>query len=234
MPRPYVLVTEFQKICTWTYGASRYKRVIPKLDSFTPDSCVRCDSYGELSREHCTPKWLADRLNVEPVVGVITCYDCNGAFRGMEKTESAVHAAGQLRDSTHNELIYRWALKTLLMLTAMSNIRSPTWLWQVVDGHTPPNTLHLFRIHVPGEPKNGGYLYTVTSFPQEIREEAFACSLLFDNEMFLVVNSPEHRTPLDFLADRADKEPLREAAIRHYFGAELERGPAVLKPTTRR
>lgn len=229
---PDVMVTDFQEVYAWSYGASRIERNIPKLDSFEPDSCVRCDFEGELNREHCTPKWLADRLKVEPVVGLITCPDCNGGFRAMEKAVSEVHAAGLFRDSAYEALIYLWSLKTALMLTAMSNIMFPAWMWHVVDGRTPPDTLHMFRINI-AEPDNGGYLYTVTSFPHQMGE-AFACSLHFENDMFLIVNSPEHKIPLDFLSDRGDNEPVHEAAVRHYFGVALERGPATLKPTTRR
>lgn len=231
MVSPDSMITDFQEIYTWTYGASTVKRNIPKLESFEPDSCVRCDG-SDLNREHCTPKWMADRLNVEPVVGRIACVDCNTGFgRGLEIPVSALYAAGQFRDPEYDGLVYRWALKTALMLSAMSNIAFPAWLWRVVDGQKPPDTLHLFRILVPALP-DGGYLYTVTSFPYGTGE-VFACSFMFDNDMFLFVQSPDHLQPLDFLSDKAESEPLHEAAIRHYFGVELERGKAVLKPTTR-
>lgn len=63
--------------------------------------------------------------------------------------------------------------------------------------------------------------------------EAFAFTFTFDNQMFVIVNSPKHTEPLyDFVTDRRDDEPIHECAIRNYFGVALERGPARLYRST--
>lgn len=221
---------------TWTYRASRAENNDnkPKPNSLRRDTCARCGVKAELNREHCTPKWLTDLLRVEPVVGRILCEPCNTAFgKQFEKPISDLYAAGRFRDPDVQELIYRWAIKTALTLAAMSNIEYPSWLWKVVDGHRAPPTLHMFHILVPAPP-DPGYVYTVTVFPRSMRE-AFAFTFTFDDQMFVIVNSPEHAEPLyDFVKDRRDEEPVHECAIRHYFGVELERGPAQLYPSTRR
>lgn len=235
---PTVMIDDFadddEDIASWTYGASTVEKNIPKPNSYRRYTCVRCNRHGELNREHCTPKWLADMLNVEPVVGKILCPDCNAHFGDtFEARVSTLYADGKFHDPHLQVLVCRWALKTALTLSSMSNIHPPAWMWQVVDGHQPPPTLHTYHFRVPARPERG-YLYSVTRFPRDMTD-AFCFTLTFDNEMFVIVHSPDHEeTLLDFVDGRREDEPMHESAIRHYFGVSLERDAAVLTPSTRR
>ncbi|SHS15477.1 Uncharacterised protein [Mycobacteroides abscessus subsp. abscessus] len=233
-PSPDVLVGGIDEIATWAYGASTVDLNIPKVNSYYRDTCVRCGLRTELNKEHCTPKWLANLLGVEPVVGRILCPECNGHFGDrFEIPISKLYGEGKFRDPQYRQLVGRWALKTALTLTSMSNLSTPSWLWKVVDGQTAPSTLHIYHLVVPAEPHRG-YIYSVTRFPRSM-PEAFAFTIQFDEEMFLIVNSPNHQDVLKgLIAEKRAAEPMHESMIRQYFGVELERGEAVLRPSTRR
>lgn len=225
---------DVENIASWTYGASTVKKNIPKPNSYHRHTCVRCGRHVELNREHCTPKWLTDMLNVEPVVGRILCPACNGHFGdAFEARICKLYAEGKFHDPHHQELICRWALKTALTLTSMSNIQPPAWMWQVVDGQPSPPTLHTYHLRIPALPDRG-YLYSVTRFPPDMTD-AFCFTLTFDNEMFVIVHSADQEeTLVDFVHNQRGGEPIHESAIRHYFGVSLERDAAVLTPSTRR
>ncbi|NGX08690.1 hypothetical protein UI24_16320 [Mycobacteroides franklinii] len=231
---PDTLIGGIDEIRTWAYGASTVELNIPTPVSLDRETCVRCGLRTELSKEHCIPKWLANLLGVEPVVGRILCPQCNGHFGDQfEIPISKLYGEGKFRDPRYRQLVGMWALKTALTLTSMSNIATPSWMWKVLDGQAAPATLHIYHLAVPAE-LHRGYLFSVTRFPRDM-PEAFAFSIQFDSEMFLIVNSPNHPEALtDIVTEKRELEPMHESVIRQYFGVELERGEAVLRPATRR
>lgn len=105
-------------------------------------SCLICGS-SQVSREHCTPKWLADSLELQPVVAGVLCEDCNGKLGStLEAPVSHLYKNGELGDPIHVSLMNRWMVKTAATLGAAANLGVPEPLRKSIEtGNLDPSLL---------------------------------------------------------------------------------------------
>jgi hypothetical protein len=138
----------------WVFYGDRHKVVFP--NTFT-QSCILCAS-PEVSREHCTPNWLADALQLMPVVAGVLCATCNNRLgEALEAPVSQLFASSSLADPANDPLMNQWMAKTAATLGAAANLRIPEPLRRSVEtgsvdpalsiwaSATPPTTEPFYR-----------------------------------------------------------------------------------------
>ncbi|MET4583759.1 hypothetical protein ABIE21_003290 [Conyzicola nivalis] len=114
----------------WVYYGDRKKIFFPAT---FPQSCFICGSH-DVNREHCTPKWLADKLQLMPVVAGVLCEPCNSRLgKSLEAPVSQLFDRGKLADPANGALVNHWMAKTAATLGAAANIKVPETLRQSVD-----------------------------------------------------------------------------------------------------
>ena len=131
----------------WVYYGDRHKVFFPPT---FPQPCLICGS-PEVNREHCTPKWLSDVLQLMPVVAEVLCEACNGRLGGLlEVPVSQLFKSGELADPSNGALMNNWMAKTAATLGAAANIRVPEPLRQSVDtGNLDPSLMIWARATEP-------------------------------------------------------------------------------------
>ena len=63
----------------YCYESTPEKESLPSNRTIAFKRCFACNKEGN-SREHCSPKWIADRYKVKPLVANIFCKECNNWF----------------------------------------------------------------------------------------------------------------------------------------------------------
>lgn len=113
----------------------------PKLGGI----CGACFK-SETSREHCSPKWLADEYNVTPLVAPILCKQCNKWFGdNLEAPTSQIlsRKVTIFTKKTHTYITF-WAVKTALTMSLASGVRiQPNWLISLRERRLPDG----FRVY---------------------------------------------------------------------------------------
>lgn len=149
-----------------------------------PKLGTRCWSCGkpEITREHCSPKWLADYFRVTPLVAPIFCSQCNSWFGKNLEVPMRHFLFSSFKSSfTEKEriLITNWAIKTALTMSLASAVRvQRTWLHSLRNGQPPEGFRVFFDPGVPlSEPgfnfgvsrfadgivNSGGFLFTMST-----------------------------------------------------------------------
>ena len=150
-----------------------------------PKLGTRCWSCGktEITREHCSPKWLADYFHVTPLVAPIFCSQCNSWFgENLELPMSHFLLPSSKSSFTKKELmliITNWAIKTALTMSLASAVRvQQTWLHSLRKGQPPEGFRVFFDQGVPlnkpgfnfgvsrfadGIVNSGGFLFTMST-----------------------------------------------------------------------
>ncbi|WP_040585639.1 hypothetical protein [Segniliparus rugosus] len=227
---------------TVTYGADADGEFIPR--NLERKKCALCGSgEGQLTREHCTPKWLADRMNVTPVVVRMLCSSCNGKFgKTFEEPVAELHEKGWLIVPAHRSVVLRWAVKTAIMLSTASGVRIPPELFAFLDGDSTDDRLTV-HFHESPQRQLQGYRYTLTHFRGEY-EDSFLFSMLFDRHFFVVARPADPVPPLGALANVSRWHPTHlpgherglrgdtqhDAILREHFDIDLEYDPVPTKP----
>lgn len=140
--------------------------------------CWAC-AKQETTREHCSPKWLADYYKVEPLVAPILCGDCNGYFGAAIESRMAEVLRPPITRISEEEwiLIVVWSIKTALTMSLASGVRfHPSWLNSLRNGRVPDG----FKVYF--DPRlslnEQGFNYGVSKFSDRlVAEGAFLFTL---------------------------------------------------------
>ncbi|SKH67062.1 Uncharacterised protein [Mycobacteroides abscessus subsp. bolletii] len=219
---------------TYVGYASRVREQFPL--NVTRSTCLRCKSTTRLTVEHCTPKWLTDRLNVTPVTAKILCKPCNAAFGAeLEEPVAALYDSGMLDDPAHRALVTRWAVKTAIMLSSVSNVQIPQELFDFVEGHNADSSVAVYCTGGARSFLDSGYLYVVTKFRPELATNSFLFSMNFGPILFVVARTTSELGQLPLIDKWAPSYAPGLAAVgdikihdwimRNKFGIDLEYGP---------
>jgi hypothetical protein len=228
---------------TYTGYASHEREQFPL--NVTRPTCLRCGAATRLTVEHCTPKWLTDRLNVTPVTAKILCKPCNTAFGAeLEEPVAALYDTEALNNPAHRNLVTRWAVKTAIMLSSVSNVPIPQELFDFVEERNTDSSVAVYCTDTAQPFLDSGYLYMVTKFRGELASDSFLFSINFGRTLFVVArttNSLDQLPLIDrwaptFLPGRTSTDDIKihDWIMRNKFGIELEYGPYQDRPAQKR
>lgn len=187
IPLPLSLYADRNDYCISydTYGiSSTGKRVAtPQVE----ERCILCHRTEDISIEHCTPRWLAAALDIQPLTEKILCRSCNSDLGQKLELEinSAYKAGNLLRDL---DAASRWGLKTAIMLAAAQNVHVPRRLSDAVLNEDP----HLggaFVLHckITTIDVASRFQFTVSRFGTDPRKvNRFMLQFMFDNYLFII------------------------------------------------
>lgn len=151
------------------YQSTRDLNSLPKVTNLG-GVCLACGD-TKTSKEHCSPKWLADREGVEPLVAPILCEECNGWFGEIEaRMADFTSRPIEVTESRTLMLIVRWAVKTALTMSVASGVRAHLgWLPYLRNKRLPDGfTVYFDPNQTLAEP---GFAYGVSRFSERLWEE---------------------------------------------------------------
>ncbi len=191
----------FEKVFTRTYtyeaAAGNANPKIPQPVKYV--ECVNCGADRNLTSEHCTPKWLADRLRAKPVTARILCGSCNADLkRSLEDPVSMIFTQNAMGTGWARGVVSRWAVKTAAMLAYSTYTRVPASLRDCYRG-TDDGTVSVYCL--PAQTSSGsalGYIFRVTKFEDKFKD-SFLVSMAFGDNFFTVVRSDHEIGPLPLL-----------------------------------
>ncbi|MDW8759722.1 hypothetical protein Q7W32_07805 [Streptococcus suis] len=100
------------------YESTSKKESLPTSKSITYKRCFACGR-DETSKEHCSPKWIAVKYNVKPLVANVFCIDCNNWF-GVNLENKMQQL--QKNNYISNAVLINWCIKTSLTMSIASGV----------------------------------------------------------------------------------------------------------------
>lgn len=169
----------------YCYESTSEKESLPSNKTLTFKRCFACGK-EENSREHCSPKWIADMYKVKPLVANIFCKECNNWF-GVN-LENKMHQ--RLTNLNISKELIHWCIKTSLTMSIASGVPLNTNdLIQLRKDITPSDYEVYFDTF--GCPDSGFY-YGVSHFETQIRERGtFLFTFTMPEFSFVVVKNKE-------------------------------------------
>lgn len=187
--------TEFTRTYTYVSAPGDARPRIPP--PVRRAACANCGSGSDLTIEHCTPKWLADRLGSKPVTARVLCDPCNAQFkRCFEDPVSAMFAADTVAAKASRDIVSRWAAKTAAMLAHATYTQVPAAVSEYYRG-TARDTVSVYCLDASPAVKQG-YSFRVTKFEDKFND-AFLVSMAFGDRYFVVAHSQEPIGPIALL-----------------------------------
>ena len=152
--------------------------------------CIGCGRQGSVTKEHCTPRWLAKDQGCEPVVASVLCEECNNLLGiAVEQPMASAFRNGAVDVSSYAFSL--WAVKTALTLSAASDVRlEPQWGRAIMKRQIPRG----FRVFASGDVRTPepGYWFAVTHFSAPRHSEgSFLFSFVSAPIAFVVLKSRE-------------------------------------------
>lgn len=150
--------------------------------------CLACNELN-VTREHCSPKWLADRYSVEPLVARILCRSCNSWFgRNLEEPVADMFQKGIPIDF---ETLSKWSIKTAITMSiAAGSIPDLEWLPKLRKNEIPEG----LNVHFDTQMRlnEQGFAFGVSKLPERMREKSqFLFGLITPLFSMLVINAGE-------------------------------------------
>ncbi|MBA0048188.1 hypothetical protein [Mycobacteroides sp. LB1] len=228
---------------TYVGYATRDREQFPR--GATRSTCMHCAAATSLTIEHCTPKWLADRLAVTPVTAKILCEPCNKTFGAeLEDPIAELYDTKMLTDPAHRILVSRWAVKTAIMLSAVSNVSIRQELFDFVEGRETDSSVSVYWCDNARSLLDSGYHYVVTKFRPELAADSFLFAMSFGATSFVVARTPTELGTLplidrwapSFLPGQASGEDIKihDWIMRNKFGVDLYYGGYRDRPAQKR
>ena len=170
----------------YCYESTSEKESLPSNRTLTFKRCFACGKV-ENSREHCSPKWIADMYKVKPLVADIFCKECNNWF-GVN-LENKMQQFLTTRMISNKELIH-WCIKTSLTMSIASGVPLNTNdLTQLRKDRTPSDYEVYFDTFGC---KDSGFYYGVSHFETQIRERGtFLFTFTMPEFSFVVIKNKE-------------------------------------------
>lgn len=157
--------------------------------------CYACGKQ-EVTREHCSPKWMTNKYKVKPLIGNIFCSECNGWFgENFEKAaEEKLKINSGYFSNEQRLFISKWCIKTALTMSLASGaIVDAEWLPKLKKGEFPDGIEVYFdnryRFY------ENGFVYGISRFNKKLRGSVFLFSFLCKDFCFVVIKR-NHNEPL--------------------------------------
>ena len=130
--------------------------------------CLACNE-PSVTREHCSPKWLADRYSVDPLVARILCKSCNSWFgKNLEEPVADMFQRGKPIDF---ETLSKWSIKTATTMSiAAGSIPDPDWLPKLRNNEIPQGLKVYFDTQIRFNEQ--GFAFGVSKLPEQMREKS--------------------------------------------------------------
>ena len=152
--------------------------------------CLACNE-PSVTREHCSPKWLADRYSVEPLVARILCKSCNSWFgKNLEEPVADMFQKGIPIDF---ETLSKWSIKTAITMSiAAGSIPDPDWLPKLRDNQLPQGLKVYFDTQMRFN--EAGFAFGISKLSEEMRQKSqFLFGLMTPMFSMFVINAANKR-----------------------------------------
>ena len=172
--------------------------------------CLACNE-PSVTREHCSPKWLADRDSVEPLVARILCKSCNSWFgRNLEEPVADMFQKGIPIDF---ETLSKWSIKTAITMSiAAGSIPDPDWLPKLRDNQLPQGLKVYFDTQMIFNER--GFAFGISKLSEQLREEShFLFGLMTPVFSMLVINAAEKRIDIPLNQIYPDQFSIENADV---------------------
>ena len=172
--------------------------------------CLACNE-PSVTREHCSPKWLADRYSVEPLVARILCKSCNSWFgRNLEEPVADMFQKGIPIDF---ETLSKWSIKTAITMSiAAGSIPDPAWLPKLRDNQIPQGLIVYFDTQMRFNER--GFAFGISKLSEQLREEShFLFGLMTPVFSMLVINAGEKRIDIPLNQIYPDQFSIENADV---------------------
>lgn len=158
--------------------------------------CWGC-AVPETTREHCSPKWMADKYGVEPLVAPILCKSCNSFFGEKLEAPAAEILKNPINRITKEtrSIIVVWCIKTAITMSMASGVNvDPKWLLFLRQGVLPDG----FRVYFdPRQNLNEqGFNYGVSRFSDQLLQSG-AFLFTFSTPSFTMCVVRETHNPVE-------------------------------------
>lgn len=157
--------------------------------------CYSCNKQ-EITREHCSPKWMSDNYRVKPLIGNIFCRDCNQWFgQFFEKDALNILTINNHITDSQRLFISKWCIKTAITMSIASGVAvNPVWLPQLRNEIFPEGFEVYFNPNIKlNEP---GFNYGVSRFNKQLsRENLFLFTLACKDFSLVVINKNRKMIP---------------------------------------
>lgn len=149
--------------------------------------CYACGKQ-EVTREHCSPKWMTDKYKVKPLIGNIFCSECNGWFgEHFEKAaEEKLKISSGYLSHEQRFFISKWCIKTALTMSLASGaIVDTEWLPKLKKGEFPDGIEVYFD--VKNRLYENGFNYGISRFNKLLKGDFFLFSFICKDFSFVVI-----------------------------------------------
>ncbi|WP_162012407.1 HNH endonuclease [Streptococcus sp. S784/96/1] len=112
------------------YQSTESAESLPSLSNLKlGNHCYVCGE-EQVTREHCSPKWITDKYHVKPLIGKIFCKKCNSWFgENFEKTAKEQLVIGEFLSDKQRLFINKWCIKTAITMSIASGVAvNKNWL----------------------------------------------------------------------------------------------------------
>ncbi|HGK7344764.1 TPA: hypothetical protein ACJ51Y_001206 [Streptococcus suis] len=168
------------------YESTSNKESLPTSRSITFKRCFACGK-NETSKEHCSPKWIANKYNVKPLVANILCIECNNWF-GVN-LENKIQQL-QINNYISKAILINWCIKTSLTMSIASGVPFDTNDLMVLKRGITPTGYEVYFINIGVNTE--GFSYGVSHFETQIRERGtFLFTFTMPDFSFIVIKNNE-------------------------------------------
>jgi hypothetical protein len=179
------------------YQSTSSSESLPSLKNLAlGKNCYVCGK-EEVTREHCSPKWLTDKYKVKPLIGNILCSECNGWFgRNYEKAaEEKLKIKSCCLTDEQRLFISKWCIKTAITMSLASGVSvDAKWLPKLKNGEFPDGIEVYFDTRF-GFNENG-FNYGVSRFNKNLLREGFFFFSFICKDFSFVVIKRKHNESL--------------------------------------
>lgn len=172
--------------------------------------CLACNE-PSVTREHCSPKWLADRYSVEPLVARILCKSCNSWFG--KNLEEPVADMFQRGIPINFETLSKWSIKTAITMSiAAGSIPDPDWLPKLRDNQIPQGLKVYFDTQMTYN--ESGFAFGISKLSEHLREKSqFLFGLTTPVFSMFVINVAEKQIAIPLNQIYPDQLPGESAHV---------------------
>ncbi|MGF7018867.1 hypothetical protein M2145_002650 [Lachnospiraceae bacterium PF1-21] len=181
----------------YIYQSTNSSESLPSIKNLALGKiCYACGK-EEVTREHCSPKWMTDKYKVKPLIGNILCSECNGWFgknieRGAE--EYLQIKTGFLPD-IQRLFISIWCIKTAITMSLASGvIVDAEWLPKLRNKKLPEGIEVYFDTGT--KLNESGFNYGVSRFNKNLARVNFLFSFTCQDFSFEVIKTT-HKESLE-------------------------------------
>lgn len=172
--------------------------------------CLACNK-PSVTREHCSPKWLADSYSVEPLVARILCKSCNSWFG--KNLEQPVADIFQKRMPIDFETLSKWSIKTAITMSiAAGSIVDPNWLPKLRVNQIPQGLKVYFDTQTKFNER--GFGFGISKLSEQLRKKSqFLFGLTTPVFSMIVINAAEKRINIPLSQIYPDQFTIENAHV---------------------